>query len=110
MATQTETELIGVENYLVTNPEHTVLLSVSGDSMIEAGLYEGDMLVVDTQKKEQLGDIVIALVDGEYTVKYLAKDDKKNWFLQPANPNYDAIYPSSTLEIYGVVAGSFRKY
>ena len=102
--------MIGLDKYLVRNPEYTVLLSVAGDSMIDAGLHEGDMLVVDTEKKEKEGDIVIALIDGEYTVKTLLKDEKKTWYLHPENKNYSDIYPTEGLVIYGVVVGSFRTY
>lgn len=109
-ATQVEAEIVGLESYLIRDPEHTILLSVAGDSMIDAWLHEWDMLVVDTHMKEKEWDIVIALVDGEYTVKTLLKDQKKNWYLQPANEIYEDIYPTEWLMIYGVVVGSFRSY
>ncbi len=109
-ATQVQPEMIGLDTYLIRDPEHTVLLSVAGDSMIKAGLFDGDMLVVDTGKKAKIGDIVIAVVDMEFTVKYLEKDATGKMYLQPANEKYTAIYPDEELQIYGVVLGSLRKF
>ena len=109
-ATQEQVEMIGIDSYLVPHPEHSVLLSVAGDSMINVGLHEWDMLVVDIQKKEKEGDIVIALIDGGYTVKTLLKDADNRWFLRPENDNYDDIYPNEWMGIYGVVVWSFRTY
>jgi SOS-response transcriptional repressor LexA len=101
---------IALESYLIDDPRDTIFVTVKGDSMIEAGIHEGDMLIVDKSKKARLGDIVIAVVDGEFTVKYLAQDDKKKFVLDPANSTYSRIIPEQELELCGVVTGSFRKY
>lgn len=100
---------LAIDAYLVAKPSRTVLLVVKGDSMVEAGLMEGDHIVVDLAQPAQVGDIVVAIVDNQFTVKYLAKD-KRGPFLKPGNPAYPVIRPQGQLEIYGVVTGSFRKY
>ncbi len=102
-------ETLAIDAYLVARPSRTLLLSVKGDSMLEAGLLEGDHIVVDRGQPAAVGDIVVAIVDNQFTVKYLAKD-KRGFFLKPGNPAYPAIRPEGELEIHGVVTGSFRKY
>ena len=101
---------ISLESYLINDPRHTVIIKVRGDSMIDAGIHDGDLLVVDTQKKPRLGDIVVAIVDAEYTVKYLAKDAQGKFVFDPANSEYTRIVPEHDLHIYGLVTGSVRKY
>lgn len=94
---------ISLEQYLIDDPRETILVTVKGDSMIEAGIHEGDTLIVDKSKKARLGDIVVAVVDGEFTVKYLAKDDHNQFVLDPANAAYNRIIPEHELELCGVV-------
>lgn len=108
-ANDTGHETLAIDAYLVTRPSRTILLSVKGDSMVEAGLMEGDHIVVDRGQPAVVGDIVVAIVDNQFTVKYLAKD-KRGFFLKPGNPAYPTIRPEGELEIHGVVIGSFRKY
>jgi SOS regulatory protein LexA len=100
---------IAIDSYLVPKPSRSVLLSVKGDSMQDAGLMEGDHLVVDRGAPAQVGDIVVAIVDNQFTVKYLAQDTR-GFYLKPANIAYAPIRPEQQLEIYGVVTGSFRRY
>ena len=84
------------------------MLTINGDSMIEAGMYDGDMVVVKKQSTANNGDIVVALVDGEATIKRFYK--KKNYFLlHPENSNLDDIVVLK-LDILGVVVGLVRKY
>ena len=100
---------IAIDRYLVRQPSRTVLLSVRGDSMQDAGLLEGDNLVVDRGAPARVGDIVVAIVDNQFTVKYLAQD-ARGFYLKPGNMAYAPIRPQGQLEIYGVVTGSFRRY
>jgi SOS-response transcriptional repressor LexA len=81
---------------------------VRGDSMIDAGIQEGDLLVVEQQPNANIGDIVVAIVDDEFTVKYLDKE-RGQWILKPANKAYPVIRPQGKLEIFGVMAGLVRK-
>jgi len=87
----------------------TFALTVSGDSMIDEGIYEGDIVIIDKNRQPNTGDIVAACVDGEWTVKYLHKKGD-SVSLHPANKKYPVIYPTQTLEIGGVVVHVLRSY
>ena len=97
-----------VDEYLVRIPSKTELLKVKGDSMIDAGIHEGDLLVVEKQPHANVNDIVVAIVDNEFTVKYLARE-RNEFVLKPANKAYPVIRPRGRLEIYGVMAGLVRR-
>ena len=100
---------LSLDDLLIQNPEATFLLKVSGDSMSEAGILPGDMVLVDKGEQAKSGDIVIAEVDGEWTMKYLKKRGE-NVVLVPANPRYQPIKPKKELKIAGVVTAVVRKY
>jgi len=102
-------DTLSLDNLLIQNPEATFLLKVSGDSMSGAGILPGDMVLVDKGQTPKSGDIVIAEVDGEWTMKYLRKRGE-NVALIPANPNYKPIRPKKELKIAGVVTAVVRKY
>ena len=102
-------EIFDFENYMKTNDERSFMLRVSGDSMINAGLYDGDLIVVDTKIQPTHGLIVVAIVDGGYTVKYLRRKGNK-YYLKAGNPKYKDIYPESEFKVVGVVTGSIRKF
>ncbi|MDA8086149.1 MAG: peptidase, partial [Nitrospiraceae bacterium] len=82
---------------------------VSGDSMSGAGILPGDMVLVDKGQTPKSGDIVIAEVDGQWTMKYLKKRGEQVVLL-PANPAYKPIRPKTELKISGVVTAVIRKY
>jgi SOS regulatory protein LexA len=100
---------ISLDDMLIQNREATFLLKVSGDSMTGAGIMQGDMVIVDKGQKPKSGDIVIAEVDGEWTMKYLRKRGN-DVTLIPANPKYQPIKPQNELKIAGVVTAVVRKY
>ena len=102
------TQTITIDSYLIAHPSQTSLVRVKGDSMIDAGILEGDLAVVEWRTNARPGDIVVALVDGELTLKYLAKD-KDGYWLRPANDAYSAIRAKDRLEISGVMVGLIRK-
>lgn len=102
-------EGFNIDEYLIDSPSRTVLLSVKGDSMVEAGLMPGDTVVVRKGAPAKLGDIVVAIVDNEFTIKYLASD-KTGFYLAPGNKAYAPIRARDYLELFGLVVGSFRKY
>ena len=77
--------------------------------MMDAGIMEGDTVVVEKKNMANLGDMVIAIVENEFTLKYLGKE-KNDFILIPANKAYPVIRPKGGLEIFGVVVGQFRKY
>ena len=99
-----------MDEYLIDNPESNFLLKVSGDSMINMGIFEGDIVIIDRNKKPKNGDIVLAQIDNEWTLKIFKIDRfKKQVFLQAANPKYPPLFPKNQLQIYGVVRGLIRK-
>ncbi len=102
-------DAISLDEMLIENPSSTFILKVSGDSMIEAGIMPGDMVLVDKSLTPKSGDIVIAEVDGLWTMKYLRKRGD-SVLLIPANPKYKPIRPKSELRIAGVVTAVVRKY
>ena len=108
-----EEELLDVMNfdeYLVPNKESSYILKVKGDSMIDAGIRSGDMVVVERRATYKSGQIVIAMVDGEYTMKYLRKQKDGSYYLEPANASYKPIYPSESFRVEAVVTAVVRKY
>jgi len=102
-------DTLSLDKLLIQNHEATFLLKVSGDSMSEAGILPGDMVIVDKGQTPKTGDIVIAEVDGEWTMKYLRKRGNSITLI-PANPNYKPIKPKNELKIAGVVTAVVRKY
>ncbi|MGD2081280.1 MAG: translesion error-prone DNA polymerase V autoproteolytic subunit [Nitrospirota bacterium] len=102
-------DTLSLDDLLIENPDATFLLKVSGDSMSGAGILPGDMVLVDKGQSPRSGDIVIAEVDGEWTMKYL-KRRGQGAVLVPANPKYQPIRPRRELRIAGVVTAVVRKY
>lgn len=98
-------------DYLVENDNSTFFVRVKGDSMIDAGIFEDDVLVIDRAPVAQIGDIVLAMLDGEFTVKTLGKS-KHGPRLIPANDNFPVIdiQEGQSFEVWGVVTGSMRKF
>lgn len=86
----------------------TFVFHISGDSMINMGIYEGDLAVVKKTSEINDKDIVIANIDGAYTIKIYRKKADKVW-LEAANDEYKNIYPKYKLDIFGKVIGVTRK-
>ena len=104
-----KSEAISLDEYLVRDPDHTYMLTVRGDSMIDAGIQPGDLVLVEKGPSPQQRDIVVARVDDEWTLKYYMKD-QAGVRLEPANRKYKFIRPQRSLEIGGVVRAVIRKY
>ncbi len=100
---------LSLDELLIQNREATFLLNVSGDSMTGAGILPGDMVIVDKGLAPKSGDIVIAQVDGDWTMKYLRKRGGDVQLIA-ANPAYKPIRPKNELKIAGVVTAVVRKY
>ena len=94
---------IDLNELLVSHPSSTYFVKAAGDSMIEAGISDGDLLVVDSSRTAEHGDIVIAAVEGEFTVKRLQL--RPTVQLNPMNSAYSPIVVGSedTLDVFGVV-------
>lgn len=101
---------IDISDYLIKKPNSTILLKVKWDSMINEWIKNWDIVVVDKSITANNNNIVIAIVDWEYTMKYLIKDKWERIFLRSANPEYKDIYPENELQIFGTVTWVIRKY
>ncbi len=101
-------DTITVGEYLIRDKDASFLLQVVGDSMVDAGIHEGDMVIFERTGSYRPGDIVIALTEDGYTLKFLRKKGER-YFLEAANEKYPPIYPKEG-QIVGVVTGTFRKY
>ena len=100
---------VSIGESMAPKEEGFFMLKVSGNSMIDAGIHESDLVVVDQKKEPKVNDIVVALIDGENTVKRFIKKDGKT-YLQAENPEYQDIYPVQELLVQGVVTGLIRSY
>lgn len=102
-------DTVNLDDMLVKNKSLTYMLEVDGDSMIEAHIEKGDHVLVERANNAKDMQIVIAEVDGEFTMKYLRKEGNKIW-LEPANKNYQPTYPENSLNVIAVVKAVIRKY
>lgn len=98
-----------VDDYLIKSPSRTAMIPIRGDSMIDAGINDGDLAVVERGAPARNGDFVIAIVDNEFTLKELGLERGKP-VLKPHNKAYPVIRPQGSLEIYGVMVGLVRRY
>lgn len=101
-------DTITLGEYLIHDKDSTYLLKVEGDSMEEAGILEGDMVIFERRSNAKAGEIVIALIEDGYTIKYLRKKGNK-YYLEAANQKYPKIYPKEG-QVIGVVTATFRTY
>ncbi len=103
-------ENMSLDEWIVGKKEATFMLKVKGDSMKDAGILNGDMVIVERTNSPKVGQIVIAEVDGAYTMKYLRTDSRGKFYLEPANENFENIYPKENMQINAVVKAVVRKY
>ncbi len=101
-----------VDRFFIGNEEDIYALRVQGDSMIDDGIYDGDYIFVSSSSSAKPGDIVVAMIDGEATVKrYYPEGDRVRF--QPANPTMEPIYVHRSefrsVDLIGVVVGVYRK-
>ena len=108
-AEEVHLDTINLEESLIRNPQATYLLRVQGESMIEAGILPGDAVLVERRQEAKTGDIVIAEVDGEWTMKVFRKRGRRVW-LEPANQHFPTILPKQHLRIAAVVIAVIRTY
>ena len=110
-------DTINLDDFLVGNKSLTYMLEVDGDSMIDAHIEKGDMVLVEKTNQAKDGEIVIAEVDGEFTMKYFhrsavftaGKMIEKVW-LEPANKNFKPIFPTQSLNVIAKLKAVIRKY
>lgn len=94
------------ENFEINNPS-TFVFTVAGDSMVDLGIFEGDKVIVTKCSEAKDGDVVLAFVDGGYTLKTY-RNRNSEIYLEPANSNYPLIKPKEHLSIFGVAKGIVR--
>jgi len=117
VAEEIDLDMINIDDYLIKDKDSSYMLEVKGESMIDAGIHEGDMVIAEKvnsegragKKEVKDGDIVIAMVDGGWTMKYYRNRAGKV-YLEPANKDFKPIYPENELEVVAVVKGVIRKY
>ena len=102
-------DTINLDDFLIGNKSLTYMLEVDGDSMIDAHIEKGDHVLVEKTEQAKDRDIVIAEVDGEFTMKYFRRDGDKVW-LEPANKNFKPIYPKHSLNIVAKLKAVIRRY
>ena len=99
---------------LIKHPEATLYGRISGDSMIDAGINDGDIAVIDRSLQPSDGDIIVAFVNGEYTIKFLDLTHKEEGYieLRPANPDYSPIRVnvSDDFRVWGVVVWTIKRW
>jgi SOS regulatory protein LexA len=102
-------DTLSLDEFLIQKKEASYLVKVTGDSMIEAGILPDDLVIVERGREPKNGDVVIAQVDGEWTMKYYFKKDKAV-MLKAANRKYPPLQPKNEMVIGGVVVACVRKY
>jgi repressor LexA len=102
-------DTITLDTFMIKNKEASFMLRVKGDSMIDAGINEGDFVIAERAQEAKPGSIVIADIDGAWTMKYLRKKGSM-LYLQAANKHYKDIIPKQSLSIAAIVRGVVRKY
>ncbi len=98
-------EKLNLNSYLIKNKESSFFVRVSGDSMINVGIFDNDILIVDRSLDPKRQSIVVVSIDGELVIKKLMKDQSKNYYLKSENSNYPNIKLNSNRDtiIWGVV-------
>lgn len=102
-------DTISLDEYLIRKPTASFLLKVTGDSMIDAGIHPGDLVIIERGVTPKNGDIVLAQVDRDWTLKYFQRRGTQV-VLVPANRQYPEITATETLEISGVLKAVTRRY
>ena len=102
---------LDLNDYLIKQKEATFFVRIKGDSMIDAGIHDNDIVIVDKSQKASNGDIVLASIDGDFTVKLLSTH-KSKYRLLAANEKYKPIEINESMQfdVWGVVTGAVRKF
>ena len=103
---------LDLNDLLVKKPTATYFVRAAGDSMTGAGIQPGDILVVDRSLDARDGSIVVACIDGEFTVKFLWRDRSNTARLEAANPKYPTIQfqPGQEVRLFGVVTACIHRF
>lgn len=101
---------VDLESYVIEHPNTSVLVRVKWESMIQAGIHPQDVVIVDKSKTPRHGDVVVAAIDGSYTIKYFYKDIEWKIYLQAGDTHQTIVFPEESLELFGVVVSLLRKF
>jgi len=101
-------DTLSLDDWLLEDKEASFMLKVSGDSMIDAGIMPGDMVILSRRRQAKNGDVVVAEVDKQWTIKYFEKKGNQV-VLKPANKSFKPIVPQEELRVAGVVTAVIRK-
>ena len=103
-------ERLNLDQYLIKNPASTFFVRVEGMSMIGAGIYPDDILIVDKSQEAKSGDVIVAVLEGEFTVKRLVRERGK-YYLRPENDRYQPIELNADIDfqVWGVVTNVIHK-
>lgn len=104
-----ELDTMTLDDWLINDINSTYILRVKGNSMIDASIADGDYVLVERTKAALPGDIVVACLDGDWTLKYLREKNGQR-YLEAANEEYDDMYPTESLEVEARVVSVIRKY
>ncbi len=102
-------DTISLDDWLITNKQASFMLTVSGESMIDAGIHPGDVVIVDRGRPPKHGDVIVAEIDHDWTIKFYERRAGQT-VLVPANKRFKTLYPQEQLSITGVVTAVIRKY
>lgn len=103
-------QYLTLDEYLIEDFNSSFLLKVSGDSLINLGIFDGDIVVVEKKGRPTPGDVVLAEIDREWTLKIYRQDPRKKiTYLESANPKYPPLFPKKELLVHGIVKGLVRK-
>lgn len=106
-----EIDTMSLDEWLIDDKDASYILRVKGPSMKDAGIMDGDYVLVERTMNVKPGDVVVAEVDGEFTLKYLRKNKTTEaFYLEPANSAYSDIYPEGSLNIEAKVVSVIRRY
>lgn len=102
-------DTLSLDSYLIQKPQASFLLRVSGDSMTGAGIEPGDLVIIERGHEPKTGQIVLAQIDGEWTLKYYERKGREVRLIA-ANPKYPPLLPQQELTVGGIVRGVVRRY
>lgn len=102
---------LSLDEHLIQHKDSTFFVRAKGNSMVGAGIFDGDILVVDKSLEPSTGDIVVAVIDGEFTVKYLFQEGEAV-ILKPANARFKeiALQDGQELQVWGVVTSTVKQF
>jgi len=110
-ADEQEIDTMSLDEWLIDDKEASYMLQVKGPSMKDAGIMDGDYVLVERTRNVKPGDIVVADIDGGFTLKYLRKNKQTDvYYLEAANEDYEDIYPEGSLDIEAKVLSVIRRY